>query len=489
MKISIVGCGYVGLVSGVCLAEKGHEVICVDIDQAKVDQINRGETPIYEKGLQDLMRRNLAHRFCAATNLVEAVMDTDLSVIAVGTPFDGEEIDLRFVEEAAIQIGRVLKKKSAYHVVVVKSTVVPGTTDDVITPLLEKASGKVAGADFGVAMNPEFLREGEAVHDFMSPDRVILGALDERTLVVLEELYSPFDGVPKLCTNLRTAETIKYTANALLATMISFSNEIGNLCAAIGDVDVVEVMRGVHLDKRISPILNDGTRIKPDFTTYIEAGCGFGGSCFSKDVQALISYGQEKGNPMRILKAVIDLNSAQPRKILSLLRKHYPVLESVKITILGLAFKPGTNDMRESPAIPIVNELLAQRAVIKAYDPAAQEEAKKIFGAESLAFAETLPEAVDDAEVVVILTRWPEFQELPRLFSVLPRQPLLIDGRRMLEKDSVSRYDGIGFSNSEKEAVPVRQKNGWKDRLTLVFMASTQLDSLTSVFDLALFAA
>lgn len=489
MKLSIVGCGYVGLVSGVCLAEKGHEVICVDIDEAKVDAINRGETPIYEKGLQDLMSRNLVRRLRATTDLREAVIGTDVSIVAVGTPLEGEEIDLRFVKEAAVQIGRALKKKSSYHVVVVKSTVVPGTTDDIITPLLEKASGKIAGVDFGVAMNPEFLREGEAVHDFMFPDRVILGALDERTLVVLEELYSPFDGVPKLCTNLRTAETIKYTANSLLATMISFSNEIGNLCAAIGDVDVVEVMRGVHLDKRISPILNDGTRIKPDFTTYIEAGCGFGGSCFSKDVQALISYGQEKGNPMRILKAVMELNSAQPRKILALLRKHYPVLEGVRITILGLAFKPGTNDMRESPAIPIVNELLAQRAVIKAYDPAAQEEAKKIFGAENLAFAETLSEAVEDSEVVVILTRWPEFHKLPRLFSDLATQPLLIDGRRMLAKDSVSRYDGIGFSNSEKEAVPVRQKNGWKDRLSLVFMASTQLDSLTSVFDLALFAA
>ena len=372
---------------------------------------------------------------------------------------------------------------------IVKSTVLPGTTDDVVTPLLEKTSGKIAGADFGVAMNPEFLREGEAVHDFMSPDRVIFGALDERTLAVLEELYEPFDGVAKLCTNLRTAEAIKYTANSLLATMISFSNEIGNLCAAIGDVDVVEVMRGVHLDKRISPMLTDGTRVTPDFTTYIEAGCGFGGSCFPKDVQALISYGQEKGNPMRILKAVMDLNSAQPGKVLALLRKHYPVLDGVKITILGLAFKPGTNDMRESPAILIVNELLAQGAVIKAYDPVAQEEAKKIFGAESLAFAETLSEAVDDSEVVVILTRWPEFQELPQLFSTLARQPLLIDGRRMLEKDSVSRYDGIGFSDSEKETAPARQRNGWQKKLGFSLFAFPHLDSLAVISDLALFAA
>lgn len=462
MKISIIGSGYVGLVSGVCLAEKGHEVTCVDIDQAKVEQINRGESPIYEKGLQDLMRRNLARKFVATSDLHAAVMETDLSVIAVGTPFDGTEIDLRFVEDAAVQIGRALKNKSGYHVVVVKSTVIPGTTDDVVTPLLEDASGKIAGTDFGVAMNPEFLREGEAIHDFMFPDRVILGSLDERTREVLEELYSPFDGVPKLCTNLRTAETIKYTANALLATMISFSNEIGNLCAAIGDVDVVEVMKGVHLDKRISPMLKDGTRLKPTFTTYLEAGCGFGGSCFPKDVQALISYGQKKGSPMQILKAVMALNSMQPHKILSLLRKHHSVFEGVKITILGLAFKPGTSDMRESPAIPIITELVKEGAAVKAYDPVAEGEAKKIFGAESLTFAKTLEDAIKDAEVVVILTRWPEFQKLPQLLSTLAKQPLLIDGRRMLEKDSVSRYDGIGFSNSEKEARPARQKDGWK---------------------------
>ena len=416
-------------------------------------------------------------------------MSTDLSIIAVGTPFEGNEIDLRFVEGAALDIGRALRDKSAYHVVVVKSTVVPGTTDNTVIPLLEEASGKHAGADFGVAMNPEFLREGEAVHDFMFPDRIVLGALDERTLMALEELYSPFDEVPKLSTNLRTAETIKYTANSLLATMISFSNEIGNLCAAIGDVDVVEVMKGVHLDKRISPVLNDGTRITPAFTTYIEAGCGFGGSCFPKDVQALISYGEAKGNPMRILQAVMDLNVAQPGKVLALLHKHYPILEGVRITILGLAFKPGTNDMRESPAIPIINELLARKAIIRAYDPIAEEEATQIFGSEKIAFTRTLSEAVNHADAVVILTRWPEFQELPSIFSTLSREPLLIDGRRMLEKNSVSRYDGIGFSNSENGTGEARRKNGWKSPLALAFMALAHLDSFTSACDFALFAA
>lgn len=488
MQISIVGSGYVGLVSGVCLAEKGHHVVCVDLDQAKVDQINRGETPIHEKGLQNLLRRNLGHRFRATTDLREAVMASELSMIAVGTPFDGEEIDLRFVREAASQIGEALKDKPAYHVVVVKSTVIPGTTDNVVRPLLEGASGKVAGTDFGLAMNPEFLREGEAVQDFLFPDRVVQGAFDDRTLAALERLYAPFPETPKLCTNPRTAETIKYTANSLLATMISFSNEIGNLCAAIGDVDVVDVMKGVHLDKRLSPILSDGTRIKPAFTTYLEAGCGFGGSCFPKDVQALISYGQEMGNPMRVLKAVMKLNFAQPDRVLALLRKHYPDLEGVRVTILGLAFKPGTHDMRESPAIPVVSELLAQRAIVRAYDPVAKEEAKKVFGSGRLRFAKTLSDAVTDAEVVIIMTRWPEFQNLPALFSALDKQPLLIDGRRMLEKDSVARYDGIGFSGSEKEAEPDRKPRRWEVPLGLI-CATTQLDAFNWLLELSELAA
>ena len=468
MKLSVIGTGYVGLVSGVCFAEKGHDVVCVDVDESKVDQINRGEPPIHESGIEDLLRRNLKHRFRATTDLKQAVLESELSIIAVGTPFEGEEIDLRFIKEVTSAIGKVLREKSDYHVVVVKSTVVPGTTDDIVRPLLEEASGKEVGKDFGLGMNPEFLREGEAVHDFLFPDRIILGGYDDRTLDALEKLYLPFDRVPTLRTNPRTAETVKYTANSLLATMISFSNEIGNLCSAIGDVDVVDVMRGVHLDKRLSPLLSNGERIKPAFTTYLEAGCGFGGSCFPKDVKALISYAKRVGNPMRILKAVMDVNAAQPRKVLALLEKHFPDLAGVRVTVLGLAFKPGTDDMRESPAIPIINELLDKNAVVKGFDPVAQHEASKIFGEDSLLFAATLPEAIEDAEVVVLLTRWPDFESLPNLIAALPEPPLLIDGRRMLAKDNFPRYDGIGLSSSEGEVASPRRRNGFKAILALV---------------------
>jgi UDPglucose 6-dehydrogenase len=450
MKVSIVGTGYVGLVSGVCLAEKGHEVICVDVDRAKVDRINKGDTPIYERGLPDLLRRNLSQNFRATTDLRQAVLDSNLTMIAVGTPFDGDDINLQFIRQAASQVGSALRDSQAYHVVVVKSTVVPGTTDDVVTPLLEEGSGKKAGVGFGVGMNPEFLREGEAVQDFLFPDRIVLGGIDKRTLDVLEDLYRPFTEVEKLRTNPRTAETIKYAANALLATMISFSNEIGNLCSAIGDVDVLDVMRGVHLDKRLSPILEDGRRIKPTFTTYLEAGCGFGGSCFPKDVKALISYGKKVGNSMQILDAVMSVNAAQPLKVIASLQKHFPCLNGVRVAVLGLAFKPGTDDVRESPSISIIKELLTQQALVKVFDPAAQNEARRIFSNGSVNFAENLAEAVSEAQAILLLTRWPEFEALPDLISTLKEPPILIDARRMLNKHSVARYEGIGLRRAHE---------------------------------------
>ncbi|MDZ7693117.1 MAG: nucleotide sugar dehydrogenase [Balneolaceae bacterium] len=282
MNISVIGTGYVGLVSGVCLAEKGHSVLCVDIDEEKVSKINKGLSPIHEEGLDELLERNIDSSLQATTDLLKAVHESDVSIIAVGTPFDGNQIDLKYVKTVAKQIGDALKSKEGYHSVVVKSTVVPGTTDNVVLPILEEVSGKEAGVDFGVGMNPEFLREGEAINDFMNPDRIVLGGINKRTHEVLENIYSVFEGVDIIKTNNQTAEMIKYTANSLLATLISFSNEIGNLCAKLGDVDVVKVMEGVHKDNRFSPIMPDGERITPGFISYLAAGCGFGGAAFLK---------------------------------------------------------------------------------------------------------------------------------------------------------------------------------------------------------------
>jgi UDPglucose 6-dehydrogenase/GDP-mannose 6-dehydrogenase len=447
MKISVVGTGYVGLVSGVCLAEKGHQVTCVDIDSSKVDKINQGLPPIYEDGLEELLKKNITKTLKATTDLRQAVLDTELSLIAVGTPFDGQEIDLKYVKAVARQIGEVLKDKPAYHVVVVKSTVVPGTTDEVVLPILEEASGKRAGADFGVGMNPEFLKEGEAIKDFMFPDRIVFGGIDEKSISLLEELYSVFDGIDKLATNCKTAEMIKYTANSLLATMISFSNEIGNLCTAIGNVDVVEVMKGVHLDKRLSPITADGQRIVPSFTTYLEAGCGFGGSCFPKDVKALNAYGAKLGSPMQLLESVINVNLKQPERIITLIKKHFPVLKDVRVAVLGLAFKPGTDDIRESPALPVLGTLLQEGASVKTYDPIAQHEAQKLFGEDKLTYCQSLAQAIENVQVVVLITRWLEFQKIPELLADVKEQPLIIDGRRMLDKNSVPHYEGIGLRN------------------------------------------
>lgn len=444
MKISVVGTGYVGLVSGVCLAHVGHEVNCIDIDQEKVDKINRGEPPIYEIGLETMLKDLAGVRLTATTDFNAAVRDSELSLIAVGTPFDGGEIDLRFIRQVAAQIGAVLKDKNAYHTVVVKSTVVPGTTEEVVLPILEETSGKRAGADFGVGMNPEFLKEGEAVADFMEPDRIVLGGIDARSIDALEALYAAFPDTDKIRTSPRTAEMIKYTANSLLATLISFSNEIGNLCAAIGGVDVTEVMEGVHLDKRFSPILEGGQRLRPSSLSYVEAGCGFGGSCFPKDVKALITYGHQKDQSMAVLDAVIKTNDTQPVRMVEMAKRHYPNLEGVNVAILGLAFKPGTNDIRDSASLAVIDALKAEGAQIIAFDPIARAETEHHLGPNTIAYADSVDACVAEADVVMLMTSWPEFAELPSILA--ERNILLIDGRRMIPRDAVDRYEGIGLS-------------------------------------------
>jgi UDPglucose 6-dehydrogenase/GDP-mannose 6-dehydrogenase len=445
MKISIIGSGYVGLVTGVCLAERGHSIICVDTDKEKVININQGVPPIYEQGLEGLLKKNVHTNLRASDDLRQAVMDTEVSLITVGTPFDGEKIDLSQIKDVSRQIGEALRDKNSYHLVIVKSTVVPGTTDDVVVPILEKTARKKAGPDFGVGMNPEFLREGVAVEDFMRPDRIVLGAIDKKSQDRMEKIYQSFENVDKVRTNNRTAEMIKYTANSLLATMISFSNEIANLSAAIGDIDVTEVMQGVHLDKRLSPIYENGERVVPPIIEFLKAGCGFGGSCFPKDVKALIAHGNRIGKPMKLLDAVIEINQKQPDKIVALIKKYFPDLKKIRIGVLGLAFKPGTDDMRESPAIPIVRDLIEQGAFIKAYDPVALDAAQKIFGNHNITYCRNLSQTLDAVDVVVLLTIWEEFRKLPELFGKLKPQPLFIDGRRMLDRNRFSRYDGIGL--------------------------------------------
>ena len=448
MKISIIGTGYVGIVTGACFAEKGHHVLCVDIDQSKVDLINKGTAPIYERGLDDLLRKHAGDRLRATTDLADAVQQTDLSMIAVGTPFDGNEIDLTYIKNVARQLGQALSTKSGYHVVVVKSTVVPGTTDDVVLPILEESSGKKAGVHFGVGMNPEFLTEGEAVKEFMYPDRIVLGGIDQPTIEQQARLYQGFPGIEVLRTNNKTAEMIKYAANSLLATCISFSNEIANLCAAIKDVDVVDVMHGVHVSRYLSVQLPDHKLVQPSVSSFLAAGCGFGGSCFPKDVKALAAHGQKHHVPMDLLNAVLSINERQPQQVIRILKKQFPSLQGVRITILGLSFRPDTNDMRESPAIPIIRTLLHEGARVKGYDPVAADEARKLFSPQELELSKTLSEGLTQADAIVLVTRWDEFRKVPELLKEVIPQPLFVDGRRLLDRASVSRYEGIGLDKT-----------------------------------------
>ena len=439
MRLSVIGTGYVGLVSGVCLAELGHDVTCVDIDADKVERINEGDCPIHEDGLAELMAGVLGSRFRATTDLAGAVAATDMTLVAVGTPFGEERIDLGQIESAARSVGAALAAKDGYHGGAVKSTVVPGTTEDGGRPILEESSGKTAGSSFGVGMNPEFLREGVAVADFMNPDRIVLGGIDDRTLAVMGDLYTVFTETDVVHTTPRTAEMIKYTANSLLAALISFSNEIGNLSAALG-VDVADVLHGVHLDHRLSPII-DGERVRPSVLTYLEAGCGFGGSCFPKDVKALAAHARAVGVDAPLLEGTLAINAAQP------LRFVQPVIdeldEGARVTVLGAAFKPDTDDVRESPTLAIVPVLQDAGFDVVLHDPIALHNARDVLG-NGLTYEPDLATSLEGADAVVVVTRWAAYSELPKLLAEHHPQPLVADGRRMFSPDDLERYRGVG---------------------------------------------
>lgn len=442
MRVSIVGTGYVGLVTGACLADCGHEVTCVDVDARKVDMINAAQPPIHETGLQALLERHIGTRLRASADLAAAVLATDLTFIAVGTPAAHGKIDLQYVKAAALEIGAALGRKPSYHTVVVKSTVVPGTTVGPVRSALEQGSGKRAGSNFGLGMNPEFLTEGTAVADFMHPDRLVLGGIDELTRQSLQQLYSGFDAtVPRIQTNPTTAEMIKYASNAVLAAMISFSNEIARLCSAVGDVDAIEVMRAVHQASYFT-CRRGSERITAGIASFLEPGCGFGGSCLPKDVTALVGQARDRGVPLGLLQSVLDINGTQPDEIMHLIRRHFDSLRDVAITVLGLAFKPDTDDVRESPAFPILRKLKAEGARLTAFDPVARPRDRAEL--DGVTLAPSLREAVTTAEVVVLVTRWAEFADLAQVLHEQGGSPLVVDGRRMLEPGAFERYEGIG---------------------------------------------
>lgn len=442
MKISIIGTGYVGLVTGACFADRGHDVTCVDVDLAKVEQINLARAPIHEDGLPELLKRQVGVHLSATTELKAAVMGSDITFIAVNTPAAEGRIDLQYVEAAAEQVGTALRAKSDWHVVVVKSTVVPGTTDTVVRQALERSSGKRAGVGFGLGVNPEFLTEGTAIADFTNPDRIVVGGIDARTHGVLRSVYASFLDVPVIETNCATAEMIKYASNSVLATLISFSNELSRLCDAVGNIDIADVMAGVHEASYFTKRMPDGNRVRAPITSFLEAGCGFGGSCLPKDVTALSAHGESLGVEVPMLRSVLAVNRGQPAELLKLITRHYPSLAGLRVTVLGLAFKPDTDDLRESPAFPIIGMLRARGAVVTAYDPVARPKGHSAL--KDVVLADSLRNAVADAAVVVLVTRWPEFQDLARTLNELERTPLVVDGRRVLAPRDFAHYEGIG---------------------------------------------
>ncbi len=428
MHITIIGTGYVGLVSGTCFAETGNQVVCIDIDKEKVAQLQAGKTPIYEPGLEQLLTRNIKeNRLTFTTSLEEGIQDAQIIFLALPTPpgADGAA-DLRFVLKVAGDLARLIDK---YTVIVNKSTVPVGTAERVREVLL---AGGLSPELFDVVSNPEFLREGVAVEDFLKPDRVVIGTTSEKAKALMNELYQPFvrSGNPIFFMDERSSEMTKYAANAYLAMRISFMNEMANLCAKAGaDVDNVRV--GIGSDSRI------GKR-------FLFSGVGYGGSCFPKDVQALSHTAQEWEYEFRILDAVMDVNAAQKKILAQHIREYYGEdLSGRTIAIWGLAFKPETDDVREAPALELIDELLAAGARVRAFDPEAMEHVRRIFGDEQVYFAKDPYDALEGADALAIVTEWSEFRnpDFERMESLLAH-PAIFDGRNVY---SLQKMETLNF--------------------------------------------
>jgi UDPglucose 6-dehydrogenase len=423
-KLSIIGAGYVGLCTAVGFASRGYSVVACDVDQDKIAKINKGVPPFHEPGLQEKLSESIEKGNLKGVvgQISQVILETDLTFVAVGTPSkpDGS-IDLKYIEAAACNIGKALKKKSSYHVTIIKSTVVPGTTQNTVKPIIERESKKVVGNDFGVCMNPEFLRQGSAFQDTMNAERVVIGSFDKRSGDVLEDLYNCFYSthVPAIIrTSLSTAELIKYASNSMLATKISFINTIANICEKIPGADVKVVATAMGLDRRIGPL-------------FLDAGLGYGGSCFPKDVKALIACSKGLGYDPELLDSVEQVNKTQPLKVVWFCRELLGSLADKKIAILGLAFKPDTDDMREARVIPIINQLLKEGAKVTAYDPVAIPIAKAIFD-NKIGYASSALKCINGADACIVVTEWEEFKKLtPEDFIKNMKQPILIDGRRI----------------------------------------------------------
>ena len=424
MKITVIGAGYVGLVTAACLADLGNDVVCNDIDKGKISKLNRGIVPIYEPGLEDLIRRNRKEkRITFTTSLKEAVGKSEVIFIAVGTPpKENGEADLTHIEAVAEDIARHMR---SYHLVVEKSTT-PVETGMWIKRTLEANARK--GVKFDVASNPEFLREGSAIEDFMHPDRIVIGVESNKARDTLLELYRPL-GAEIIVTNINSAEIIKHASNSFLATKISFINAVANICEKAG-ADVEEVARGMGFDKRIG-------------RAFLNAGIGFGGFCFPKDIEAFIHISEKVGYNFELLKAVKKINEERKALLVEKIEKAMWNIKGKTIAVLGLAFKPNTDDMRFAPSIKIIERLINDGASVKAYDPQSMEKARAIPELEGIKFCEGAYEAVKGADCAVIVTEWNEFKELDlKKIKKLMKQSVIVDGRNIYDP---KKMKGLGF--------------------------------------------
>lgn len=437
MKIAVVGTGYVGLVTGTCFAEMGTEVFCVDIDEKKIENLINGIIPIFEPGLDEMVKRNVkAGRLNFTTDLTSILNKVDIIFSAVGTPPDEDgSADLRYVLDVARTIGQNLGK----HIVVVTKSTVPVGTAQLVKKVIQEELDKRNKSDieFDVASNPEFLKEGAAISDFMAPDRVIVGVENDRAKALMEKLYKPFtlNNYRIIYTDIPSAEMIKYAANAMLATRISFMNDIANLCEIMG-ADVNMVRKGIGSDARIG-------------SKFLYAGCGYGGSCFPKDVKALIKTAKKQGYEMKILEAVEAVNERQKNVLFDKLMKYYDNdIKGKTIAIWGLAFKPKTDDMREAPALVLIDKILKAGGKIRAYDPVAMEETNRRIG-DVIVYAKDIYDAAIDADAILMITEWNEFR-LPTwdVIKKIVRKPVVFDGRNIYNRQEMNKvgfeYYGIG---------------------------------------------
>jgi UDPglucose 6-dehydrogenase len=430
MHVSVVGSGYIGTTIAAWFAELGHKVTNVDIDEGVVKAITAGEAPIHEPGLDELIAEYGGERLRATTDYAE-VRDSDVTFLALPTPSEDDgSIDLSMMKAGAESLGEAIRDKDDEHLVVVKSTVIPGTTEDIVTPIIEEASGKTAGEEFHIAMNPEFLREGFALDDFRNPDKIVSGATTDAAFDMLDRVYTPLieaaDGEPAVVkTGIKEAEMIKYANNAFLATKISVINEIGNICKEYG-VDAYEVADAIALDHRIDE-------------HFLRSGVGWGGSCFPKDVDALRHAARERNYDPILLDATVAVNDRQPERMLDLLDDHVDV-QGKRVAVLGLAFKPGTDDIRYTRAIPVIKGLQKRGADVVGYDPVATENMRDQFP--EIEYAESARDALADAQGAMVVTGWDEFAALDDAFDQMAA-PVVIDGRRIIERRDGITYEGL----------------------------------------------